>query len=345
MSTIREISHKANVSIATVSKVLNGKSGVNQKTAARIMAIARELNYRPNLSARQLKSGRSHTIGIITEDLTVFNAPEIVDGIAATCEEHSYHYILGNLRFFKRYGNGIRDPKESERLVCETVNDMMSKQVDGIIYIGSHSHLVVRLSEECTPNYICAYCKSADSAVPSIMYDDKRAAYEVSQLLIKKGHKKIGVLAGMIDSMHASNRLLGYQEALFDNNIPYNPRMTVYGDWTRNSGFEFAKILIEAGASAIFAHNDEMASGIIDYCNLNGINVGKDLALIGFDNREISQVTRPTLSTVSLPLFEIGQTAGLMMIKSLRGEQTSHNQIIELPCSIIERESTGVYTK
>jgi LacI family transcriptional regulator len=344
MSTIREISQKANVSIATVSKVLNGKRGVNQKTADRILSIARELNYRPNLSARQLKSGKSRTIGIITEDLTVFNSPEIVDGIAAACEESGYHYILGNLRFNKRYGNGPRDPKESNSLVCETVNDMLSKQVDGIIYIGCHSHIVVSLSDECAPKFICAYCKSADKDVPSIMYDDKRAAYEVTELLIKKGHKNIGVLAGLADSMHAANRLLGYQEALYDNNMPYNPHLTVHGDWGRNSGFELAGQLIEAGATAIFAHNDEMASGIIDYCNLNGIVVGQDLALIGFDNREISQVTRPTLSTVSLPLFEIGQTAGRLMIKSLDGESDNNNNIVELPCAIIERESTGVYS-
>jgi LacI family transcriptional regulator len=176
------------------------------------------------------------------------------------------------------------------------------------------------------------------------MYDDKRAAYEVTELLIKKGHKNIGVLAGLADSMHAANRLLGYQEALYDNNMPYNPHLTVHGDWGRNSGFELAGQLIEAGATAIFAHNDEMASGIIDYCNLNGIIVGKDLALIGFDNREISQVTRPTLSTVSLPLFEIGQTAGRLMIKSLDGESDNNNNIVELPCAIIERESTGVYS-
>lgn len=340
MSTMREISNKANVSIATVSKVLNGKRGVNKDTANRILAIAKDLKYRPNLNARQLKSGKSQTIGIITEDLTVFNSPEIVDGIASACEDEEYHYILGNLRFNKRFGNGPRDHIESERLICETVNDMVSKQVDGIIYIGCHSHLVIELSDDCTTKFVCAYCKSADSSVPSIMYDDKRAAYEATELLIKKGHKRIGVVAGLSDSMHAFNRLLGYQEALYDNNIPYNPHLTIYGDWSRNSGYKLAGNLIKEGATAIFAHNDEMASGIIDYCNQNGFMVGKDVALIGFDNREISQVTRPTLSTVSLPLFEIGQTAGRILISSLRGEKIEGSNIIELPCTIIEREST-----
>ena len=94
MATIREISDMANVSIATVSKVLNGKKGVSQETIDRILSIARELNYRPNLTARNLKNGKSHTLGVITEDLTVFNNPEIVDGIDAYCESNGYHYIL-----------------------------------------------------------------------------------------------------------------------------------------------------------------------------------------------------------------------------------------------------------
>lgn len=145
MATIREISEKTGVSIATVSKVLNGKSGVNEKTRKKILSAAKDLNYRPNLNARNLKKGHSRTIGIITEDLTVFNSPEIVDGIAQTLEESDYHYILGNLRFYKRYGNGPRDLKESISLVHSAVEDMLTKQVDGIIYIGCHSHVVVSL--------------------------------------------------------------------------------------------------------------------------------------------------------------------------------------------------------
>lgn len=96
MATIREISDRAGVSIATVSKVLNNKSGVKQETADRILQIADQLNYRPNLNARSLKLGDARTIGIITEDLTVFNTPEIVDGVASVCETLNYHYILSN---------------------------------------------------------------------------------------------------------------------------------------------------------------------------------------------------------------------------------------------------------
>lgn len=145
MATIREISDRAGVSIATVSKVLNNKSGVKQETADRILQIADQLNYRPNLNARSLKLGDARTIGIITEDLTVFNTPEIVDGVASVCETLNYHYILSNLRFNKRYHDNPWDYPESNLLVRSAVNDLLSKQVAGIIYIGCHSHLVASL--------------------------------------------------------------------------------------------------------------------------------------------------------------------------------------------------------
>ena len=339
MATIREISDKANVSVATVSKVLNGKGNVSDRTRQRILGIARELNYRPNLNARYLKSGQNKTIGIITEDLTVFNAPEIVDGIAAACDDAGYSYILGNLRFYKRYGNGPKDLRESTALVHAAVNDMLSKQVDGIIYIGCHSHVVVSLSEHKEPKFVCAYCISKDKAIPSVIYDDEKAAFDLTELLIRQGDTRIGMITGPLESSHTTNRTRGHQWALFRHGIPYDPSLTLVGDWERDCGFDLGKQLIEAGATAIFAHNDLMAMGVLDYCNANGINVGKDLRLIGFDNREITSVCRPQLSTVAPPLFEIGQTAAREMISILAGNEPKQHTIM-LDCTVIQREST-----
>ena len=341
MATIREISEKTNVSIATVSKVLNGKRGVSAHTREEVLAAAKSLNYRPNLNARFLKRGQSRTVGIITEDLTVFNAPEIVDGIAAACEENDYHYILGNLRFFKRYGNGPKNLKESAALVHATVDDMLSKQVDGIIYIGCHSHVVVPLSDHKEPKFVCAYCTSRDPLIPSVLYDDEKAAFEATEVLIRSGERMVGMIAGPADSIHALNRTRGHQEALFHHNIPYNPRLTVTGDWGHDSGYTLGEQLIRDGATAIFAHNDIMAIGVLDYCNANGIEVGKDILLIGFDNREIASVCRPALSTVALPLFGIGQSAARILFDVLSGNTPETHELM-LDCSIIERESTGV---
>lgn len=344
MANIKEIASRANVSIATVSKALNNKGGVNAETYDKIMKIADELGYRPNLYARSLKKGKSLTIGIITEDITVFNTPEIVDGIDTVCEEFGFHYILGNLRYNKRYGQNGVDWSEFIELSSSAANTMLSKQVDGIIYVGCHYHEINTLNSETDVPVVFAYCSAADRSVPSVMYDDRKAAYDITKLLVSKGHSHIGVIAGPANSIHTSNRLTGYQEALFECSLPYNPKLTYYGNWERDEAHAIAKTLIAQNVTAIFAQNDLMAMGVIDYCNSNGIQVGKDLSLIGFDNREISTVCRPTLSTVALPLFEIGRKAATILLNRITSDADGYDESdlrVLLPCTIIERESSG----
>jgi LacI family transcriptional regulator len=244
------------------------------------------------------------------------------------------------LRFNKRFGRNP-DTKECTRLVQSLVDTMLSKQADGIIYVGCHSHAVVPVSNSDETPFVYAYCYSTDPRIPAVLYDDQKAAFEAAQLLISKGHSKIGVMAGQPESIHTSNRILGYQEALYANNIPYNPRFTLHGNWERDMGYELCPQLIDAGVTAIFAHNDLMATGVIEYCNKHGIQVGKDIALIGFDNREISTVCRPTLSSMSLPLFEIGQNATHLLLDILAGRHVPCGQKVMLACSVVERESTS----
>ena len=310
MATIREISDRAGVSIATVSKVLNNKSGVKQETADRILQIADQLNYRPNLNARSLKLGDARTIGIITEDLTVFNTPEIVDGVASVCETLNYHYILSNLRFNKRYHDNPWDYPESNVLVRSAVNDLLSKQVAGIIYIGCHSHLVASLKAHAHIPFVCVYCTCEDQDVPCVGYDDRLAAYEATGTLLEHTSEHIGMITGPIHSVHTLRRANGFLQALHDHGVAYDSSLVRASDWDRDSGYRLGGELIRAGAKAIFAQNDLVGTGVIDWCNQNGIEVGRDIFLIGYDNREISSVCRPSLSTVALPLFQMGQSAG-----------------------------------
>lgn len=339
MPTIRELAEYTHTSIATVSNVLNGKKGVKEATRQKIMAAAQELGYRPNLNARNLRSGKSRTVGIISEDLTVFNAPDIIDGIAAACDEAGYNYMLENLRFFKRFGNSPRDEALCAELAGNAVTDLLSRQADGIIYIGCHSHTMAPVSGHPDSPMVCAYCTSSDPEVPSVTYDDEKAAYSLTRLLLGCGDTRIGMITGPMDSIHSVNRTIGHMRALYDAHILYDPSLTVVGDWERDCGFELAGRLISAGATAIFSHNDIMAMGVLDYCSANSINVGRDVRLVGFDNREIASVCRPSLTTVALPLFEIGRTAMEEMIRLLTDGRPQNNKTL-LNCTIIERDST-----
>jgi LacI family transcriptional regulator len=343
MANMKDIANRAGVSVATVSKVMNELGGISQETTELILSIAKELNYRPNLYARNLKTRQSQTIGIIVEDLTVFNSPPIIDGIGACCEKRGYHYLLENLRLYNLGVDRLLDINEHSVIVNEAANFMMSMQVDGLIYLSSHSHKVLHLPSIRDTHFVCSYCSCTDSTVPSVMYDDKKAGYDVAKYLINLGHKVIGVITGQPGSIHAIRRLTGFQEGLFDEGIPYNPKLTVNGDWGRDSGYLLAEQLVKSGVTAIFAQNDIMAMGVIDYCTKNGIEIGKDLALIGFDDREISTVSRPTLSTVKPPLFEIGRTSASILIDKIEGKQSDATGEILLECSVIERESTRLF--
>lgn len=339
MATIKELADYTNLSIATVSRVLNGKSGIKEETRQRILQAAQELNYRPNLYARSLRSGRSNTIGIITEDLTVFNAPEIIDGIAATCDDAGFHYMLENLRLFKRFGNGPRNERVCEELFGSAVDDLLAKQVSGIIYISCHRHMVVPLSSRPGVKFVMAYCDSTDPAVPSVTYNDEQAAYDLTSLLLRQGDTRIGMITGPVDSIHSTSRTIGHMRALYDFRTPYDPTITLTGNWERDSGYTMAEQLINRGVTAIFAQNDLMAMGVMDYCNEHRIEVGKDLRLVGFDNREIASVCRPSLTTAALPLFEIGKTAAEEMMNLLMGNEPQNKKLL-LDCTIVQRDST-----
>ena len=343
MATIKKIAEKANVSVATVSKVLNGKGGASPETAGTILAIARELNYTPNVYAKRLASGHSRTLGVITEDLTVFNTPEIVDSIDEICEKNDYHYILGNLRVNKRFGNAFPYNETVHKLVGDMIGSMLARQVEGIIYIGCNTLEMPYLPANSSIPFVCAYCRSGDESIPSVIYDDKKGAYDAVSLLISQGHTNIGMICGLRNNTATQNRLLGYQEALFDNAIPYNPHTVEYGDWERDSGYALCAKLLERGVTAISSQNDVMATGVLDYCNEKGIAVGADLSLIGFDNRTISAVCRPKLSTVALPLYEIGKSAATLMLDILANKKSRNVGNIMLPCPIIERQSTCAY--
>lgn len=338
MTTIKEIAKLTNVSTATVSYVLNGKGSVGKAKANQIKELAKKLHYTPNTYAKNLKQKFSKTIGIITEDLTVFNTPDIVDGIDAYCELNGYEMIIGNMRLFKKYNNDFTDTEKHKAILDKIVESMAAKQVQGIIYVGYHCREIIYFPEIESIPFVCAYCFTSSQTASSVIYDDEQAAYDVTNLLIKNGHRKIGILCGPISSFHTQERLQGFQRCLYDNNILYNNNFTFFGDWECESGYKLGGKLIENGVTAIFSLNDVMACGIYNYCTDHNLTVGKDLSLVGFDNRESCQAYQPHLTTVALPLYEIGQKSAQILMDEINGASGIKSHI-KIPCHIIQRDS------
>lgn len=339
MANIKQVADACGVSIATVSNTFNGKGRVGEETKERILRIAKEMNYVPNIMAKNLKQRRSNVIGIITEDLTVFNSVGIVDGIHEFLEENGYNYLLGNLRLYKKYNNKFYHNEEYHNQVQEEFHMMKSAQVAGIIYVCAHCREIKFLPDMDDIPVSIAYGFSKKERVSSIIYDDEQAAYDATNVLIRNGHKKIGLIMGDKFSMHTSARLKGYQRALYDNDILCNPDLICEEDWTRERGYEAADILIRKGVTAIFSMNDEMAAGVYDYAHEINLMIGKELALVGFDNREICTAFLPALTTMAIPLSEIGRRAAEWIVDNLDENKTCTDCKSHVKCSLVERDS------
>jgi LacI family transcriptional regulator len=339
MVTIKEIARITNVSTATVSNVLNGKNGAASAAKAReIISIAGDLHYTPNTLARNLQQQKTNTIGIITEDLTVFNAPEIVDGIDACCEENGYEIILANMRLFKRYNNDFTDTPKHHKLLDSMLRNMAAKQVEGIVYVGYHCREISYFPTRVQVPFVYAYCYPKEGIYSSVLFDDEKAAQDVTRILIANGHRRIGVICGPVSSYHTRARLSGYKAALAEHKIKVDNSLIVYGDWERQSGYRLAAALLDMRVSAIFSFNDLMASGVYEQASERGMQIGKDISLFGFDNRDISQGYIPALSTVMVPLNEIGRRSAELILSQIKRRRTADKRIY-LPCTILERPS------
>lgn len=320
MATIKEIARECHVSVATVSNILNHKPGASAETRKLVMEKVKEFNYMPNTVARNLKTKNSRSIGVIVEDMTIFSIPDIVDGITEHCEEEKYQILLINLRLFKKYEDTYYHRDDFYPIVKEEIGQLIAKQVEGIIYVAAHERSIRCIPEDIPVPAVMAYGYTESQKVPSVVVDDEDGAYQIVRYIIEQGHCTIGVITGKKDSPHMQDRLLGYQRALYEAGILYNPALIRTGDWFRNSGYMCTDSLLEQQVTAIFCMNDLMAGGVYDRLEERGLVPGKDVSVAGYDNRELSGYYKPPLSTITLPLHDIGYAASEIMLKMLRKE-------------------------
>jgi LacI family transcriptional regulator len=344
MATIKEIAKLANVSTATVSYVLNDSAKISEETRERVLRVIEQANYKPNSIAKSLKVKRTDTIGIITEDITVFNTPEIIDGIDEYAEQSNYHIILENVRLYKKIGNNYQDTSKFAGIIQEITSVLLSKQVEGIIYVGAHCRDVSGLIDKLAVPVVYVYCYTGNELDIAVNYDDELAAYELTKYLLAMNHRKIGIITGLMGSVQCQDRLKGYQRALYEHNILFNPEYMKVGNWERESGYTAGKelLLLPEPPTAIFALNDLMGGGIIDAAVELGLNIPKDLSLVGFDNRECSFSYTPKLTTMALPLNEMGKKSAEVLINRItKHDIVNYPKDLKIRCDLIERQSVA----
>lgn len=327
--TIYDVAREANVSMATVSRVVNGNPNVKPATRKKVLKTIEELGYRPNAVARGLASKRTTTVGVIIPDISNMFLAELARGIDDIANMYKYNIILSN-----------SDQNIDKEI--KLINSMLEKQVDGIVYMGS------KIQEEHLKEFktspvpiVLAATIEPTNAIPSVNIDYEAAGYEATKLLIDNGHKQIAFITGTDETTANIAKSVGFNRALEEAGLSVSPDFIYSGDLSYDSGVKAVEELfkLDNKPTAIFASSDEIALGVIHGIQDLGLSVPNDVEVIGFDNTRLATMIRPTLSTVVQPIYDIGAVAMRLLTKYMNKEEVEDSNVI-LPHQIIKRNST-----
>ncbi len=328
--TIYDVAREANVSMATVSRVVNANPNVKPTTRKKVLATIERLGYRPNAVARGLASKKTTTVGVIIPDISSMFISELARGIEDIATMYKYNVILSN-----------SDQNTEKEL--QLINTMYEKQVDGILFMGGNiqqAH-VDKFSTSSVPVVIAATHDEMDT-LPSVNIDYKKAAFEATQMLISKGHEHPAFVYGQADiKKRNALKYEGYVQAIEQSGTTKNEDFIVNTGYSYEAGIEGAEKLLalKERPTAIFAASDEMAVGVIHGIQDAGLSVPDDIEVFGFNNTRLSTMVRPTLTTIVQPTYDIGAVSMRLLTKFMNKEEVEEKKVI-LPHRIIERNST-----
>ena len=332
-ATLKDIARESGLSIATISKYINGTT-VKEKNRIAIEQAIKKLNYTVNEYARGLKSNKSRTIGVVIPELSNLFVTKIITKMEEILRAHGYSTV-------------ICDCHTNEKLECEAVQFLLSKRVDGIINMPvckDGRHLKPALLQHVPITLIDRPLPALGNATDSVLINNSGAAFCATQHLLEHGHKNIGIVVGPVDIFTSQQRLEGYKQALHNQNLPFKESLVVYSDYTIQGGYEgLCKLLtVNPDMTAIFVTNYEMTLGAIIAANERSLQIPQKLSFVGFDNMQMSLITNPKLTIVNQPLEEIATQTARIILDRLTGENTSDSAIsVSLSASLQHGDSVA----
>lgn len=328
--TIYDVAREANVSMATVSRVVNGNPNVKPATRKKVLEVIERLGYRPNAVARGLASKKTTTVGVVIPDISSTFFAELARGIEDIATMYKYNIILSN-----------SDQNEDKEF--QLLNNMLGKQVDGIVFVsGNVTEKHVEEFERSPVPIVLACSIEQSGKIPSVNIDYEQAAYEAITHFINKGHKRIALVLGSFqEPINRDRKMKGYKRALEEVGIEYKEELVIEGDYTYDSGIEAIEKLLELEEkpTAVYVGSDEMALGVIHGAQDKGYEIPKDFEVISSHNTKLALMVRPQLTTVVQPLYDIGAVAMRLLTKLMNKENVEEQTVI-LPHRIEERDST-----
>jgi LacI family repressor for deo operon, udp, cdd, tsx, nupC, and nupG len=330
MPTIHDVAARAEVSTATVSRVLSNPEKVSEATRRRVLKAVDQLGYSPNAAAKSLRTLTTRKLLVTVPDIANPFFSLIIQGIEEAALRAGYSVMLGDT-----HHDSQREERYGEML--------LRREVDGLIFLGhSMSKSVSGMMKKQQLAPIVNGCEySPNLGVPSAHVDNEAAAHEAMSHLYGLGHRQIGVLTGPLASPLSRDRLRGVQACAKENGAAKQV-MVVNGDFSIESGIAGAARLFaqQTSPTAVFCFNDEMAMGVLDHANRVGRPVPESLSVIGFDDIRFARYMRPSLTTISQPMLEIGRETVRLLLGVLQGTVTTPVSIT-LPHKLEIRSSTG----
>ena len=309
--TIKDVAELAKVSLKTVSRVINNEPSVMQATRARVLRAIADLDYEPDPSARNLRSGTPFVIGLVYDNPNPYHIIAIQNGVLAACRETGFGLQIHPCDSSSPLlAEELGEWAQRSRLAGMVLTAPMSERADLIAALRARNVPVVR---------IVAASEDPDDG-PCVFVNDLDAAYEVTEHLIQLGHQRIGFLWGGQSHRSSTERFLGYERALRDYGIEPDKHLVVQGDYTFDDGFRGARRLLALRdpPTAIFGSNDEIAAGVLAAAKSAGMNVPYDLSIAGFEDSPFSKQSWPPLTTAKQATEDMARHAARLLIGSLR---------------------------
>lgn len=325
-TTIYDVARVAGVSMATVSRVVNGNANVKEKTRQKVLDAIEELDYRPNAVARGLASKRTTTVGVVLPTVTSSYFAGILRGIDDIANMYEYNVIIAN-----------SDNDEDKEL--KVIEGLLSKQVDGIVFMGSSLTDKVRtkLNTSRTP-IVLAGTQDSTKELASVNIDYRQAAFDTTTKL-SKTNKKIAFVPGSLDDADNAERLEGYKEALKKANIKFDEKLVFEGTYDFDAGHELAEKLTKAKITSAIVAYDNVAVGILHGLLEAGVKVPDEFEIIAGSNSPITRYTFPAMTSVNQPLYDLGAISMRLLTKLMSKEEVDDMQLIQAH-EIIERNTT-----
>lgn len=330
--TIKDIARILNISVSTVSRALRDTYDVNRDTKEKVLALAAELNYKPNFGAAGLAGGNTHNIGIILPFITNYYFSTVITGIQEVAYSQGYNIVL----FV------TNDSTDRELQIIDHLN---TQNLDGLLVSVSSNSDASGHFEELLSNGtpIVFFDRVLDNMDTSkVMQDDYNGAFEAVEHLVEQGYKKIAHIAGPADLDFTKQRLRGYRDALEQHNLPIHENWIIHSGFSQDHGeLDMEQLLAMTDPpDAVFAVNDRKAIGAMITLKKRQVCIGKDIGVIGFTNDPTAAIITPTLTTIAEPAFEIGKVSCELLIKHITRKAYFQPREVILPGQLIVREST-----